>query len=294
MKYTIFDGNNLIARCLLPWTMVVSKNDRIPYAFLRTIRKAIVDFPADRFLFLRDISASKFRQEIFPEYKVKRKEVKNKNMEGKKAEFWKTYPRQQKACFTIVKEMLPMTLIEADGFEADDLAWLVCEIVADGTNELTFVSTDDDYIQLTKFPKVKIWNPWKKWREAPEKCDIAQIKALSGCKTDEIPGIKGVGEKTAIRMLKEANAAGADIEELLENTGNFEALDIYRRNIKLVDLSFVEFPTSLREEVTKLVLKDEPQFCEEKLKEYAVSQNMKQLLSTFEENFAPAWRDISF
>ncbi len=125
-----------------------------------------------------------------------------------------------------------------EGYEADDLIASVCENAF--VDELMIVvSTDQDLWQLLA-PNVIIWNPIKKkpitkesftkeWGIDPS--IWAHIKAIAGCKSDDVPGVKGVGEKTAVKFL-----AGS----LKESTKAFKSIvaksKMIERNLQLTRL----------------------------------------------------------
>ena len=137
-----------------------------------------------------------------------------------------------------------------EGYEADDLIASTCKGMPDGDIGIT-VAADSDFYQLLEVDRVLIWNPMKKkiitaesftaeWGLPPE--DWAMVKAIAGCSSDEVPGVKGVGEKTVAKYLR---------GELGEQTKAFKAIvasgDIIERNLQLVRLPFAgTMPCPLR------------------------------------------------
>ncbi len=137
-----------------------------------------------------------------------------------------------------------------EGYEADDLIASVCFNVKKGG--IVIVSSDSDLLQLLS-PWVIVWNPLKKkpvtaesfvkqWGIGP--FQWADVKAIAGCRTDDVPGVAGVAEKTAVKFLTGT---------LKETTKAFQNIvkssDLWKRNIQLTRLPFSD--------VDKFELKDD-------------------------------------
>lgn len=141
------------------------------------------------------------------------------------------------------------------GYEADDLIAAGCSALPDGDTAI-IVSRDGDFYQLLN-DRVSIWNPSKKrmitadwFRDeygiSPEQW--ADVKAIAGCGSDEVPGVKGIGEITAAKFLagtlKHTTKAFAKI---------VEGDAIWKRNLPLVKLPYEGCPTPefLEDETTE-------------------------------------------
>jgi DNA polymerase-1 len=165
---------------------------------LQTIYKAL---ESSEFIFCWD-SQSSIRKEMFPGYKFRRKEDRTK----KEQDIWATAYEQ----FHLLRtDYLPWigfkNQLIAEGFEADD----ILAKVAQTHKDCILVTTDGDLLQC--LPYCDIWNPRKRilitaesfkaeWEISPEWW--GEVKAIAGCKSDTVPGVAGVGEKTAIKYLK--------------------------------------------------------------------------------------------
>ncbi len=143
-------------------------------------------------------------------------------------------------------------------FEADDIAGLICKVL-DPAWHITLATTDTDWYQALKHNVV-----WESTRDGTvvTECDLAnssavkdgpftstdhfiQARALAGDPSDGIPGVKGVGLKTAARLIKEhatieALWAKHDAHEVmhgvvLQRAAGPEYRDVYRRNLQLID-----------------------------------------------------------
>ncbi len=132
----------------------------------------------------------------------------------------------------------------AEGYEADDVIASVCKHLPEGERAV-IVSTDKDMYQLLS-SQVTIWNPVRKciltvaWLKQTYLCTPKQwieVKAIAGCGTDEVEGIKGVGDKTAVKYLNGLLAPH------LKTFQDIEAnLDLIQRNRKLVKLPYPGTP----------------------------------------------------
>lgn len=130
-----------------------------------------------------------------------------------------------------------------DGYEADDLIG----VLAKANGEAVVVSSDQDFYQLLT-PTVRQWLPhhrrlmtYQRFRErytiAPEQW--GEVKSLTGCSTDEIPGIDGVGEITALRYLLHTLNPKTKAHQRIESaTGTW----LRARNRRLVTLPFEGTP----------------------------------------------------
>jgi len=126
------------------------------------------------------------------------------------------------------------------GLEGDDL---MAQIVTGGLGEYVIVAADEDLYQLLA-PNVRIWNPSKRaeytemdfreeWQLRPR--DWVRVKAIAGCSSDEVPGVAGVGNKTAAKylrgILKKDSKAYKDIT-------SEDGRKIEERNLELVRLPY--------------------------------------------------------
>jgi len=125
-----------------------------------------------------------------------------------------------------------LPVVEVDGYEADDVIGTLAWKAADAGYEVYMVTPDKDYGQLLTHPDVFIYKPGYQGGDVEildakkicEKWDIARVEqvvdilGLMGDAVDNIPGIKGVGEKTAAKLLKEYDS----VENILANADNIK------------------------------------------------------------------------
>jgi len=140
------------------------------------------------------------------------------------------------------KEFLSMVgfrnIIFQKGYEADDI--IAAIVLERPTKEFIIVSSDEDLYQLLS-PHTSIYSPSKKELMTAERLveeygispsQWADVKALAGCKGDDVDGIPGVGNKTAALFLSGKLKIGKKYESIVANN------KIWRRNLSLVRLPF--------------------------------------------------------
>ncbi len=129
-------------------------------------------------------------------------------------------------------------VLSQEGYEADDLIASVCYDCLLPNDEAVIVGNDRDLLQLLS-GQVSIWNFRKhvtlqsfhaEWKLEPKQW--ADVKALAGCPTDGIQGIKGVGEITAAKFLRD----GLKVGKTLDRIASPEGIIMWDRNRKLVEL----------------------------------------------------------
>lgn len=170
------------------------------YGFINMLQKVLKEHKPDYLAVCFDVSRDTFRQKKFKEYKIQRPPM----------------PDGLSTQIPLIKEIVSaygLALFEKEGFEADDIiATLAKKAKAKGM-PVVIVSSDKDMLQLVD-EETQVFSPYKdegvfydrdKVRERfgvePER--IADIIALMGDSVDNIPGVRGIGEKTAVELLRE-------------------------------------------------------------------------------------------
>ncbi len=206
--------------------------------FLNFLSKISKEHEADYMIFCLESKVKGFREDIYADYKGNRPDA----------------PEDFKAQLPIAIEWLEklgLKTMSVDSFEADDIIASICRIAdRDGLNA-RIVSHDKDLYQLIKDGQTVVWEPSKKIIVDEQGC-IAKFgvhpslfidfQALIGDSVDNVPGVKGIGPKTAEKLINEYKT----IENLYENidkiTGRTkELLEVGRENAfmskKLVTLN---------------------------------------------------------
>jgi DNA polymerase-1 len=161
-----------------------------------------------------DTHAPTFRHDVFPEYKANREKQ----------------PEDIQIAIPITKELVKafnIPVLELDGYEADDIIGTIAKVAASQDFEVFMMTPDKDYAQLVS-DNVYLYKPAYMGNsvdvlgidEVLKKFDIHHVDqvrdllGLQGDSVDNIPGIPGVGAKTAIKFIQEYGS----VEELLKNT----------------------------------------------------------------------------
>ncbi len=201
----IIDGNALIHRSFhaLPPTLVTKSGEMVNavYGFSAALIKAVKEFKPDYVALTMDKKGPTFRHEEYKEYKATRVKA----------------PDELYAQFDRVREVAAafgIPLYELSGFEADDLIGTICKQIDSGLNKI-ILTGDMDTLQLVD-DHTKVYamsrgisdgvlydEPAVIARYGLKPGQVIDYKALRGDPSDNIPGVKGIGEKTAVDLLKE-------------------------------------------------------------------------------------------
>lgn len=205
------------------------------FGFLRQILSLAKVFETNKFIFVWD-SKTSLRKEIFPAYKEKRKT--NKTEEDLELDSL-SYPQFDDLRDTIIPSLGFANNHMQIGYEADDLMAIITQ--NNPENEYSIVSADEDLFQLLsdtvtlysirKKQSYTAKNLYKDYGVTPKQW--VMVKAIGGCRTDEISGIANVGEKTAAKFIRKQLSFNTKAHQnILKGT------EIIQRNISLVELPF--------------------------------------------------------
>lgn len=173
------------------------------FGFMKKIEKLRDDFPAAVLIFCFDAKQSK-REKVYPQYKANRSN-RNKEVSQDELDARRNYHLQMDLLRDKILPACGFQVEYQEGYEADDLIASVC---IHNKCEVIIVSGDEDLYQLLS-PSIMIRNrnellteEWfrKTWQLPPS--DWAKVKAIAGCSTDNVIGVKGVGEKTAAKWMR--------------------------------------------------------------------------------------------
>src|ERR1700731_2318050 len=160
-----------------------------------------------------DLSEKTFRTEMYPDYKAHRPDP----------------PDDLKPQFGLIRKAVrafDLPCLEQAGFEADDLIATYVRLACEAGATATIVSSDKDLMQLVndcvvmydtmKDRKIGIPEVIEKFGGPPEK--VIEVQALIGDSTDNVPGVPGIGVKTAAQLIGEYG----DLETLLKRAGEIK------------------------------------------------------------------------
>ena len=182
------------------------------FGFTNQLIKIIKDENPDYLVCAFDSKEKTFRHKIYSDYKANRPEM-PEELQKQIPHLWE------------LLDGMNIPVLRKPGYEADDIIGTVTESVLDKKIQSYIVSGDKDFMQLIN-DKVFLYTPGKrnsapdiydkdgvikKWGLPPEK--IIDLLALMGDSSDNVPGVAGVGVKTAVKLLKEYD----NIESVLDN-----------------------------------------------------------------------------
>ena len=209
MKILLIDAYNMIHR---------ARAGRFPgdngliYTFFRSLRSEVERHNPDRLYVVVEGKPAK-RLELSSDYKGTRTSVPDPN-----------FYKQKDEILNLIK-LFPITLARHPTHECDDVIAHAANVIHPH-DEIVISSSDTDFLQIAN-ERVRLWNPVSKSFRNPE-ANYVRFKALKGDKSDNIPGIKGIGAKSAARL---ANDESSFNEFMLKKP---EALAIYEHAHRMI------------------------------------------------------------
>lgn len=222
-KIVLIDGNSILNRAFygIMGSKVLTTPDgkytNAIYGFLLILFRVLEDIKPEYLMVAFDLKAPTARHKMYEGYKANRKGMPNELAE------------QMPILKNILKSM-NITIIEKEGYEADDILGTLAKRAEKDKMDVTIVSGDRDTFQLTS-KKIKVRIPHTKVgktevdvfdeKAIKEKYGVTpkqliEVKGLQGDTSDNIPGVPGVGEKTALELIKKYRS----IDELYEKLEN--------------------------------------------------------------------------
>ncbi|TAM98594.1 MAG: DNA polymerase I [Rhizobiaceae bacterium] len=205
----LVDGSGYIFRAYHALPPLTRKSDGLPvgavagfcnmlWKLLRDARDTSVGVTPTHFAVIFDYSAETFRHAMYPEYKANRSAP----------------PEDLIPQFGLIRQAtraFDLPCIEMEGYEADDLIATYARLAREAAADTTIISSDKDLMQLVgrttsmydpmKDREIRIPEVIEKWGVPPEK--MIDLQALTGDSIDNVPGVPGIGPKTAAQLLEE-------------------------------------------------------------------------------------------
>ena len=238
-KVILIDGNNIAYRAFYALPDSISTSSGIitnaVLGFTNMLLKLIEEQHPDTILCAFDSKIPTFRHKIFDRYKINRKKM----------------PTELSSQFPLIKEVLDafnIIYLERDGFEADDVLAGIVNSIKDEFNQIIIVTGDKDLLQLVSgnikvmaikkgiadtviFDRLKVE---EKFGVKPE--NMKDLLALMGDSSDNIPGVPGIGPKTA-RLLVKKYGCLEEIYKNINKVDNPRLRELLTNNKKLAELS---------------------------------------------------------
>ena len=231
MKLLVLDGNSIVNRAFYGIKLLSTKDGRFTngiFGFLNILFSLKEHYNPEAVAIAFDVKAPTFRHEMYSEYKGNRKGM----------------PEELAQQMPVLKDLLKAMgyrLIECAGWEADDIIGTLAKNCKDG--DFCYIATGDrDSLQLVDEKVNVLLAAPKAGKTETIVYDIARIiedkgvepiklidvKALMGDTSDNIPGVQGIGEKTATDLIKKYNS----IDYIYENFDNLEFTKSVRNKLE--------------------------------------------------------------
>jgi DNA polymerase-1 len=229
----LIDGSGYIFRAFHALPPLTRPSDGLPvgavHGFCQMLWKLLRETKASEapthLAVIFDAGRETFRNEIYPAYKAQRPPP----------------PDELIPQFALIRDAVKsfqVACLEHDGFEADDIIATYARHVVDSGGDVTIVSSDKDLMQLVR-PGVTMFDGMKakrigrdevieKFGVAPDK--VVDVQALAGDSIDNVPGVPGIGIKTAAELIGEYG----DLDTLLERASEIKQP---KRREKLIEFA---------------------------------------------------------
>ena len=204
-KIMILDGNSLLFRAFYALPPLKTKKGQFTnavYGFLSMLYKIIDTYSPEYLCVAFDPEKPTFRHEKYKDYKANRQKAPNELVQQ----------------FQLIRDVLDVhniKRVEIEGFEADDVSGTFACAAKEQGADVYLVTSDKDYLQLidenvkvvltkkgiTNTEEMNLNSMEEEYGLTPEQ--FVDLKALMGDSSDNIPGVSGVGEKTALKLMQE-------------------------------------------------------------------------------------------
>lgn len=232
MKLLVIDGNSIINRAFYGIRLMTTKDGYYTnaiFGFLKILLKLEEMCSPDAVAVAFDVHAPTFRHKMYDAYKAGRHAT----------------PPELLAQMPVLKEVLKLlgyTTVECEGWEADDILGTLANICRQNGDECFIATGDRDSLQLAS-GSVKVLLARTKMGQAVtdvydekaimdefgiEPLQLIQVKALQGDTSDNIPGVAGVGQKTALDLIQRFNT----VDYIYDNIDNIDIKPGVRNKLK--------------------------------------------------------------
>lgn len=234
LNFLVLDGNSILNRSYYGIRVLSNKNGQTTnaiYGFLITMQKLLSEVRPDAVAVAFDLPIPTFRHKMYSDYKSNRKKM----------------PEELAQQIPILKELLTAMgykLVSKEGYEADDILGTFASYCEKNGHKCIIATGDTDSLQLVsenvtvRIAKTKMGKPEaviydinrvkNEFDILPQK--FVDIKALKGDKSDNIPGIPGIGEKTAHLIISKYGTLEG-LYEILENCNNLKNIDLKEKTV---------------------------------------------------------------
>ena len=227
MKLLLIDGNSIMNRAFYGIRMLSNKKGAFTNAltgFMNIYMKLLKEEQPDRVGVAFDLKAPTFRHKMYEGYKATRHGM----------------PEELAQQMPVIKELmkaLGVVIVEKEGYEADDIIGTLSRAATEGGGECVIMTGDRDSFQLVgEKVTVRLAGNKEDVHYTPAKIkevygvsprEMLEVKALMGDPSDNIPGVPGVGEKTALGLIQKYHT----IQYIYENIDSIEVTNSVRNKL---------------------------------------------------------------
>ncbi len=218
LSLILVDGSALFYRshyafAKRPLTSPSGEHTSVVFGFLKGILRLIEDYQPEQLAVVFDMKGKNFRHEMYPAYKAHRKPM----------------PEELAAQLPRLREVLAawgVAVLEQAGVEADDVMGSLAKQSTENSEMVWFFTGDKDFMQLLD-SRIGMLKPGHRGENTQKMTDhdvllkyelhpvdLIEVFALSGDAADNIPGAPGIGEKTALKLIREFGTLEKLYEEL--------------------------------------------------------------------------------
>ena len=289
--FYLIDGSGYIFRAYYALPPLTRKSDGLPTGavsgFCNMLNKLLQDSKSadnnlkpTHFAVIFDSARKNFRNDIYPDYKANRSDAPDDLI-----------PQFEYIRKSVIAFNLPS--VELINYEADDLIATYTEQVLIKGGKVTIVSSDKDFMQLYK-KDVRIYDPMKNKFITPEDINnkfgvepkkVIDVQALAGDSSDNVPGVPGIGIKTAAELINQYGT----LEELLKKAHEIKQNKrretiIKNKNKAIISKKLVTLKKDVpvKEKLNEFILKE---IDKDKLYNYLREMEFNRLLSLTISNY---------
>ena len=289
--FYLIDGSGYIFRAYYALPPLTRKSDGLPTGavsgFCNMLNKLLQDSKSDdnnlkptHFAVIFDSARKNFRNDIYPAYKANRSEAPDDLI-----------PQFEYIRKSVIAFNLPS--VELINYEADDLIATYTEQVLIKGGKVTIVSSDKDFMQLYK-KDVRIYDPIKNKFITPEDINnkfgvepkkVIDVQALAGDSSDNVPGVPGIGIKTAAELINQYGTLEELLKKAHEIKQNKRRETIIKNKSKAIiskKLVTLKKNVPVKEKLNEFILKE---IDKDKLYNYLREMEFNRLLSLTISNY---------
>jgi 5'-3' exonuclease len=315
----IFDGLNTFIRSFSATPSTNEDGEHIGgiTGFLYSIGKCVRDFKPSRCIIVFDgVGGSKRRKKIYKDYKGNRA---NKTRLRRHDHHFANIEQEQEAMryqfsrLVSYLDALPVTFLSMDGIEADDTIAYIAQLYKEKSKKITIVSTDRDFYQLVN-DQIEIWSPIKKKMYDTKRVlnefgvhpkNYVMYRSFTGDKSDNIPGVNGIGPKTLLKHVPKLNLeqeyeldtlwkiCNDKIDESKTYKKILDNQNIISDNWRLMNLKLLDIPAQTKSNIRRIMESQIPELNKIEFRKLFMEDKMWSVMKNMPDWLNNTWLSLS-